>query len=281
MSIYKPVTLITGASAGIGTALAKAFAMHGHEVALVARREAQLNHVAAEIVAAGKRRPHVIPIDLARADSPARIAHELFSRGLEPAIVVNNAGFGLYGKAAELDRTAQRDMIDLNVSTLTDLSLRWIDSLARYRGGILNVASVSGFLPGPGMAVYHATKAYVVSFTEALHHELKPRGVRVTALCPGPVETEFHTRAGILSGSRPGFRRAAAERVAEAGYRGLMAGKRIVIPGFANKVVAFLPRILPRGAMLRLAARYQQDRDTGSKPKTAKPDGWPRRAPRS
>src|SRR5882724_5190187 len=149
MSIFKPVTLITGASSGIGAALARVFAEHGHEIALVARREAKLLAIAGEIAATGKPKPHVVPMDLGRIDGPARISHELLARGLEPAIIVNNAGFGLLGPAA---------MLDLNVRTLTELSLRWIETLKRHRGGLLNVASVSGFLPGPGMAVYHATK---------------------------------------------------------------------------------------------------------------------------
>ncbi len=119
--------------------------------------------------------------------------------------MVNNAGFGLLGEAAELDRARQLAMIDLNIRALTDLSLRWLDSIKRHRGGILNVASIAGFLPGPGMAVYHATKAYVLSFTEALHEELKADGVRVCALCPGPVETEFFERAGLPDELFPGL----------------------------------------------------------------------------
>src|SRR5580700_9940524 len=222
MSIYKPVAVITGASAGIGAELAKVFAASGDEIAVVARREAELHTLADTIATAGHRRPHVIPIDLGRIDSPARIAHELLARGLEPAIVVNNAGFGLLGDAAELDRAEQLAMIDLNVRTLTDLSLRWIDSLTRNRGGILNVASVAAFFPGPRMTVYYASKAYVLSFTEALHSELKPRGIRVTTLCPGPVNTEFQARAGISEGLSGGILGCSAERVAREGYEGLL-----------------------------------------------------------
>src|SRR5262245_51658120 len=205
MAIFRPVTLITGASSGIGAALARVFARHGHEIAIVARREGPLDAIANDIMAAGGKQPHIVSIDLARSDSPARLAHELISRGLEPSIVVNNAGFGLLGPSTELDRAEQLAMIDVNVRTLTDLSLRWIDSLERHGGGILNVASVASFFPGPGMAVYYATKAYVLSFSEALHHELKPRGVRVAVLCPGPVRTEFQARAGIPDDRFPGF----------------------------------------------------------------------------
>jgi len=270
MSIFQPVTLVTGASSGIGAALAQVFAEHGHEIALVARREPQLAAVAEAIEAGGRKKPHVIAIDLARSDSPARIAHELLARGLEPAIVVNNAGFGLFGPAAELDRAQQLEMIDVNVRTLTDLSLRWIDSLIRHKGGILNVASLAGFLPGPGMAVYYATKAYVLSFSEALHQELKAAGVRVTALCPGPVQTEFQSRAGMVN-APPRLLARSAERVAREGYDGFMRGDRLVIPGLGNKIVSWLPRLLPRGAILRMTQASQRRR---AKPKY---DGWPRR----
>jgi len=270
MSIFKPVTVVTGASAGIGEALARVFARNGHEVALVARREKEMILLSNELAAACKHKPHVIVADLLRTDAPARIAHELLGRGLEPAFVINNAGFGLHGHAAELDRAEQIAMLDLNVRALTDLSLRWIDGIVKHKGGILNVASVAGFLPGPGMAVYYASKSYVLSFTEALARELEPKGVRVTALCPGPVQTEFQTRAGISGKPTGRLLARTAEEVAQAGYDGLMAGKRLVIPGFGNRVVSFLPRLLPRGMVLRSIERYQRGRGI-------RPDGWKRR----
>jgi short-subunit dehydrogenase len=272
MALYRPVTVLTGASSGIGAALARVFADHGHELALVARREPELAALADQIAAANRKRPLVLPIDLARSDAPARISHELISRGLEPAIVVNNAGFGLIGSAAALDRTEQLAMIELNVRTLTDMSLRWVESLTRHRGGILNVASVAGFLPGPNMAVYYATKAYVLSFSEALYLELKPRGVRVTVLAPGPVATEFQARAG-LDAKLPRALTCTPEQVARAGYAGLMRGRRLVVPGLGNKFVAFLPRILPRGLLLRVIRASQRPR---AKPQQG---GWPRRRP--
>jgi short-subunit dehydrogenase len=159
----------------------------------------------------------------------------------------------LIGAASAIDRAEQLAMIDLNVRALTDFSLAFLDSLERRKGGILNVASVAGFLPGPGMAVYYATKAYVISFSEALHHELKPKGVRVTVLCPGPVPTEFQARAGINQEVFPPLLTRSAERVARDGYRGLKEGRRMVVPGSANQVVtAFLP-MLPHGLLLALA----------------------------
>jgi hypothetical protein len=250
MAARKPVTLVTGASAGIGAALAEVFAEHGHDLMLVARRAPELKAVASAIEARGRARPHVLSIDLAQADAPARIEAELTERGLEPEYVVNNAGFGLLGAAASLDRAQQLSMIDLNARVLTDLSLRFVPGLARHRGGILNVASVASFMPGPGMAVYHATKAYVLSFSEALHRELKSQGIRVTVLCPGPVPTEFQARAGMPAGYFPDRLSRSAERVAREGYEGLMRGRRVVVPGTDNKVTTLLPRLLPRGMML-------------------------------
>jgi short-subunit dehydrogenase len=245
----RQVTLITGASAGIGAALAREFAAHGHELVLVARREQSLVALADAIAGKGAPKPTVLRSDLARPDAAREIAEALEQRDLEPEIVVNNAGFGLVGTADKLDRAEQLAMIDLNVRALTDFSLAFIDALKRRRGGILNVASVASFLPGPGMAVYHATKAYVLSFSEALHQELKPAGVRVTALCPGPVPTEFQARAGMSSEMFPPLLTRSAERVAREGYRGLEEGRAVVVPGSANRVVTTLIPLVPRSVL--------------------------------
>ena len=270
MSIFKPVTVVTGASSGIGAELARVFARNGHEVALVARREKEMVLIANEIAVSAKYKPHVITVDLQRSDAPARIAHELLGRGLEPSIVVNNAGFGLHGNAVELERAEQLAMIDLNIRALTDLSLRWMDGIVRHKGGILNVASVASFLPGPGMAVYYASKAYVLSFTEALSLEVKPLGVKVTALCPGPVKTEFQLRAGVDASPPSRLLGRTAQEVAEAGYDGFMAGKRLVIPGIGNKVVSVVSRLVPRGVLLNAVGSYQSGRGRRG-------DGWQRR----
>lgn len=268
MSTFRPIVLITGGSSGIGAALARVFAENNHEVVLVARNAAQLDAVADDIGAHGLKRPHVLPIDLMRLDSGARIGQELAARGLEPAFIVNNAGFGLVGGASVLDRAEQLDMIDLNIRALTDLSLRFVGSLQRHRGGLLNVASVAAFLPGAGMAVYYASKAYVLSFTEALHRELEGKGVRVTALCPGPVPTAFQDRAGmVLGGDRiVALLSQPAERVARAGYAGLMAGRRVVVPGFANKLVTVLVRFVPHSLLLRVADERQRKRKMSGTP---------------
>lgn len=260
MNDLRPVTLITGASAGIGAELARTFARNNHALMLVARREAELAALADEIAATGNPRPIVLPLDLTQADASARIREACAAHGLEPEFVVNNAGFGLIGRAAELDRGRQLAMVDLNVRALTDLSLAFLDSLIRRRGGLMNVASLAGFMPGPGMAVYYASKAYVLSFTEALHRELAPQGVRVTVLCPGPVPTEFQARAGITDDQFPQFLARSAGRVAEDGYRGLMRGKRLVIPGSTNRAAALLPRFLPRALMLAVTDARQKRR---------------------
>jgi uncharacterized protein len=256
----RPVTLITGASAGIGAALAHEFAAHGHELVLVARRERVLAALADAIAAKGASRPTVLRADVARPDAARDIADALAQRGLEPDVVINNAGFGLVGTAYRLDRAEQLAMIDLNVRALTNFSLAFIDSLKRRRGGILNVASLASFVPGPGMAVYYATKAYVLSFSEALHQELKPAGVRVTALCPGPVPTEFQARAGMTANVFPPMLTRSAERVARDGYRALADGRRVVVPGSANRVVALLAPLVPRRLLFWASDLSRQSR---------------------
>jgi len=247
------VTLITGASSGVGAAFARVFAQHGHELVLLARRQARLDAVADAIAAGDRRRPHVLSLDLGRGDAAAVIAYELAKRGLEPAIVVNNAGFGLFGLAAELDLQRQLAMIDLNVRLLTDLSLRFVETMARHRGGVLNVASLASFFPGPRMAVYFACKAYVLSFTEALHRELAPRGVKVTAFCPGPLRTEFFARAGIAN-RLPRMFTGSAERAVGKAYDGFMRGRPLIVPGAADKILAAAPRFLPRSWLLSIMA---------------------------
>ena len=249
MTERRPVTLITGASAGIGAALARTFARNGHELMLLAD----------EIVALGHRRPHCQPVDLARHDAVEQVAAAMARFGLEPEIVVNNAGFGLLGPAATLGRDEQLAMVDVNVRALTGLSLAFVGALERRRGGILNVASVAAFLPGPNMAVYYATKAYVLSFSEALHWELRGR-VRVTVLCPGPVPTEFQARAGFAGNPNPDLLTQSADQVAEAGYRALQQGRRRVVPGVANRVTTAIMRFLPRRLLLDSVGRYNRKR---------------------
>jgi short-subunit dehydrogenase len=260
MTERRPVTLITGASAGIGAALARTFARNGHDLLLVARREQRLAELADAIAALGHRRPDYLSVDLGRPDASAEIAAAMERLGVEPETVINNAGFGLLGPAASLSRPEQLSMVDVNVRALTDLSLAFVESLERRRGGILNVASVAAFLPGPNMAVYYASKAYVVSFSAALHWELRPRGIRVTALCPGPVPTEFQSRAGFTENLNTDLMTCSADRVAEDGYRALRRGRRLVAPGFPNRATTMLVGLVPRGLLMSAVGRYNAKR---------------------
>jgi uncharacterized protein len=255
--VTERVTLITGASSGIGTELARVFASNGHRLALVARRADRLTALADEIAAGGGAAPVVIVCDLEQPDAGDKIAAALAAAGVEVEYLVNNAGFGLFGRAIELDRAEQLGMTAVNIRALTDLSLRFADDLIRHRGGILNVGSIAGFMPGPGMAVYYASKAYVMSFSEALRSELAPRGVRVTVLCPGPVPSEFQSRAGFEPGLDSAILNVSTSDVARAGYQGLMADKRMVLPGLGIKILPFLLRLFPRGFILAAVGRFQ------------------------
>lgn len=254
------VTLITGASSGIGAELARIFASNGYKTVLVARRDDRLKQLAAEIAATGGPQPAVIGCDLRKPGACERIAASLVAMNVEVETVVNNAGYGLFGEAVDLDRDKQLAMVDLNVRVLTDLTLRFADSIVRHRGGILNVASIASFLPGPRMAVYYATKAYVLSFTEAMRGELGPKGVRVTALCPGPVPTEFQGHAGFDPGFDSAVLNVSAGAVARAGYRGLMSNKRLVLPGVGVRMIPFMLRFAPRSLVLASVARVQRKR---------------------
>jgi uncharacterized protein len=237
--------------------MARVFAANGHRLAIAGRREDRLTELADEIAASGKTPPIVIVCDLEQPDGGDKIVAALAEAGVEVEYVVNNAGFGLFGRAAELDRAQQLSIVAVNVRALTDLSLRFADSVIRHRGGILNVGSVAGFLPGPGMAVYYASKAYVISFTEALRQELAPHGVRVTVVCPGPVPTEFQVRAGFEPGFDSAILNVSPASVARQAYRGLMGDRRMVLPGLGIKIVPFLLRFFPRGFILAAVGRFQ------------------------
>lgn len=245
----RPVTLITGASAGLGASFARACAARGDELVLVARRKERLDALVDEI-----GRAHAIALDLSTADAPARLVEMLAMRGFDVRTLINNAGFGLAGRFADLPTDRQAEMIDLNIRTLTTLThLILPGMIERREGGILNVASTAAFQAGPGFAVYFATKAFVLSFTEALHQELKATQVKVTALCPGPTRTEFGQVAGVTSAS---FDRlsANADDVVRAGLEGLERNQAIVVPGMMNKVSAQGSRLLPRAVMRRIVA---------------------------
>ncbi len=245
----KPVALITGASAGLGAEFARQLAKRGHSLILPARRKDRIEALAKEL---GNTR--AIAIDLSKANAAAELTANVEGAGEQVEILVNNAGFGLIGRFAKRDPERLREMIDLNVGTLTDLCrLIAPGMIERGSGGILNVASTAAFQPGPNMAVYFATKAYVLSFTEALHEELKPHGVHVSCLCPGPTRTEFGEVAGF--GGNGMFDRVAMEapEVVAAGLKGLDKNKAVVVPGVANKITAASTRFAPRGVVRKIA----------------------------
>ncbi|MBL1257977.1 SDR family oxidoreductase [Methylocystis sp. Sn-Cys] len=259
----RPAAVVTGASEGIGAELARVFAAKGHEVAIVARRGDRLATLADDIAAKGHKRPIVVELDLLAEGAAETLAARLTEAGLAPQYLVNNAGFGLIGAIADLDQAEQLAMIDLNIRALTALTLRFLPSLTQTKGGVMNVASVASFMPGPGFAVYYATKAFVRSFSEAISYELKPAGVKVSCLCPGPVLTGFQARAGmsydgLMSAMKPAL--VPAEEVARQGYEGLMAGRRVVVPGTMNKFMVWSARLSPRAILLPLLGTAQMKR---------------------
>lgn len=245
----KKVALVTGASAGLGVDFARQLAKRGQTLVLAARRKDRLEALATEL---GNAR--AIAIDLSKKDAAARLMADIEAAGEEIEILVNNAGFGLIGQFAQLNLKRLREMIDLNAGTLTDLCRAVAPQMiARKSGAILNVASTAAFQPGPNMAVYFATKAYVLSLSEALHEELKPHGVRVSCLCPGPTRTEFGEVAGF--GGNGLFDRVAMDspHVAAAGLAGLDKNQAIVVPGLMNKIGAASTRFAPRGVVRKIA----------------------------
>jgi short-subunit dehydrogenase len=244
-----PVALITGASAGLGVEFARQLSKRGHRLVLAARRKERLEELAKEL---GNAR--AIAIDLSKSNSAAKLIADIEANGETVDLLVNNAGFGLIGRFAELDAKRERQMIDLNVGALTDLCRAVAPGMIeRKSGAILNVASTAAFQPGPKMAVYFATKAFVLSLSEALHEELKPHGVKVTCLCPGPTRTEFGDVAGF--GGNGLFDRVAmdAPAVVTAGLKALESNRAVIVAGWLNKVGAASTRFAPRSVVRKIA----------------------------
>ena len=258
----RQTALITGASGGIGLELARLFAAGGYDLVLVARSTAKLEELAGELRKHGGA-VRVLAKDLARPESPEEVFRELEAAGVAVDVLVNNAGFATYGPFVEIDLGRELEELQLNVVTLTHLTKKLLPGmLARRRGGVLNLASTAGFQPGPLMAVYYATKAYVISFSEALAEEMSGTGVTVSVLCPGPTATGFQRRAGmeaskLFSGV---LQVADAAAVARAGYEGFRAGKRIVIPGLINKIGVQSIRVSPRALATKMVKRMQERR---------------------
>jgi len=261
----RPLALITGASGGIGEALAHEFAKGGYDLVLVARSEGKLAEVAKAVLAHGAT-AHVIALDLEARGAGADLEAMMAERGLVVDALVNNAGYGVTGAVLDADLAGQLGSIDLNVRVLTELSARFGGPMrARGSGGILNVASTAAFQPGPYMAVYYATKAFVLSFTEALNRELKDTGVHATALCPGPVATGFQARAEFdASMGLTKLPMQTAEQVARTGFAAFRRRQPVVIPGGMNFLMAKSAGLTPRGVLLSLVEGMQKKRQDGS-----------------
>jgi len=245
----RKVALVTGASAGLGVEFARRLSERGHRLVLAARRKDRLDQLANGL---GKAR--AVAVDLSRKDAAARLMADIEANGETVDLLVNNAGFGLIGRFAELDARREREMIDLNVGALTDLCRAVAPAMIKRKSGaILNVASTAAFQPGPKMAVYFATKAFVLSLSEALHEELKPHGIKVSCLCPGPTRTEFGDVAGF--GGNGLFDRVAmnADDVVEAGLKALDGNRAVVVTGWVNKLGAASTRFAPRSVVRKIA----------------------------
>ncbi|WP_051929060.1 SDR family oxidoreductase [Thermopetrobacter sp. TC1] len=249
--------LITGASSGIGEAFARLLAEEHWDLVLIARREEELYRIKGVLQAEHPITVHVLPADLSRKDAPDHILHALEERGFVPDVLINNAGFGRAGPAHVLNADEQLAIVDVNVRAATALALKLLPRMVeRGMGGIINVASLAGFMPGPGMAVYFATKAYLLSFSEALHEEMRDHGITITALCPGPVRTGFQAASGMdrlwLTKVLP---MAKAEQIARAGWQGFKEGRAIVIPGLFHAFTVQMGRISPRVLTRRIVKR--------------------------
>lgn len=258
--------LITGASSGIGRALAQRFAADGSQLVLVARRKERLEQLAEELRQQHGAHSLVMPCDLSRPDAPQELFQQLQQQAVAVDVLVNNAGFGKLGRFVELSLEEQLEMVQLNVTALTHLSRLFLPGMVeRNRGGILNLGSTAAFQPGPHVAVYYASKAFVLSLSEALAWELRKTKVRVTCLCPGPTHTEFGERSHMHD--TPAFKANAmdVDTVATAGHRGFRRGKRIVMPGVLNNLLSWSVRVTPRQPILRVVSSLQPLPDESSK----------------
>ena len=251
--------LITGASSGIGLELARCFAADKSNLILVARSHDALEKLAEELRREHKISVHVLCADLAKPESPSEIFSDLQGRGITVDVLVNNAGFGLHGGFTDLPLRRQLEMIQVNIAALVELTGLFLPGMVeRNRGGIFNVGSVAGFVPGPQMAVYYATKAFVMSFSEALHEELRGTGVTVTNLCPGPTESNFFKVARSHHVRVAQAKKMSAAEVARIGHADFRRGKPFSLPGMINKLMSVAPRLLPKVAVRRMVGRYNK-----------------------
>ena len=251
--------LVTGASSGIGRDLARCFAADGAQLILLARNTEALEALAEELRQAYPSQVRVLTADLSRLGEARRIFAELAGEKISVDVLVNNAGFGASGSFAEISLARQLEMVQVNLAALTELTGLFLPGmLQRRRGGILNVGSVAGFLPGPGMTVYYATKAFVLSFSEALAEELRGTGLTVSVLCPGPTESDFGRVARGSKVRRLKTSKMTSAAVAAHGHRAYRRGVVTAVPGFQNKLFVFLNRLLPRSIPRKIVRQYNQ-----------------------
>lgn len=252
------VTLITGGSGGLGEELAYCAAKSGRKIVLVARSADKMKTIADRIVARGAPPPECVALDLTDPQSGAALAEVLRQKNLKVFELINNAGYGLAGPLEQLDPADQLGIVDLNMRVLTDLTLRFLPEIIEGKGGVMNVASTAAFQPGPNMAIYYASKAYVLSFSEALWFELRGRA-RVTCLCPGPVPTGFAARAsksGKLLLTK--FSQTSADFVASRGWDRFQRGQRVVVPGLLNEFSAIFGALMPRPLVLWITSKISR-----------------------
>jgi hypothetical protein len=254
--------LITGATTGIGRELAQIAALNNYDIILTARTPQSLQTAAADIERTTNRKTHIFPTDLSRPNAARTLFADISNAGLTIDVLINNAGFGLLGKFADLSEDEQMQMIQLNIGALTQLTRLALPGMIERRTGyILNVASTASFQPGPLMAIYYASKAYVLSFSEAIHNEAKGTGVNVCCLCPGATRTEFQKRAG-MAGTKlfDSSHIMSAQEVAQIGWNGMIQGKSSVIAGRLNAALAFSTRFAPRQMAAGIARSLQENR---------------------
>ena len=258
--MHHPVVLITGGASGLGYELAKLFAADGFSLILASRNEINLKKAQAELSEQYRAAVEIIVADLTELLAPINIFFQIKERGWKIDILVNNAGFGLLGNFAELSLQKQSAMINLNISALTSLTWLFLEQ-APENAKILNISSLAAFQPGPFMNVYYASKAYVLSFSEALAEELRGSKITVTALCPGPLATDFWKTSGSKRNHVPATTKATRldpKFVAQMGYKGLLAGKLVIIPGILNKFIVFFNHFIPRRIVARIVKRLNE-----------------------
>jgi short-subunit dehydrogenase len=255
--------LITGGSGGIGFQIARVLARKGFDLVLVSRKRDTLEASAGQLVGKFGVRVHVFAADLRRAEAPKAIFEFLQNENVPIEVLVNNAGFGLGGEFADTDVRRELDMIQVNIAALTHLTKLFLPPMIRHKSGrVLNIASTAAFQPGPLMAVYYATKAYVLSFSQALAEELRHSGVTVTALCPGATATDFAATAQVTKSRLfSAFGMADPADVAEFGVAAMMHGRRVAIPGIKNKIVAQATRFAPRDVVARISRLIQESNE--------------------